>query len=100
MLNDRFGTSDDLKSLSRELHDRGMSVIPLCSVTTHSILVSRYLMVDIVVNDVMATSTNPDLSTYMFKNEVRITQHNQAPHPHLHFCIVAIPPLLCHGHVK
>ncbi|KAG6379070.1 alpha-amylase [Boletus reticuloceps] len=51
-LNDRFGTSDDLKSLSRELHNRGM-----------------YLMVDVVVNDVMATSTNPDLSTYMFKNE-------------------------------
>ncbi|KAF8136155.1 glycoside hydrolase superfamily [Boletus edulis] len=39
-------------SLSRELHNRGM-----------------YLMVDVVVNDVMATSTNPDLSTYMFKNE-------------------------------
>ncbi|KAF8558403.1 glycoside hydrolase family 13 protein [Imleria badia] len=52
ILNDRFGTDDDLKSLSRELHDRGM-----------------YLMVDIVVNDVMATSINPDLSTYMFKNE-------------------------------
>jgi hypothetical protein len=29
MLNDRFGTSDDLKSLSRELHNRGMSVISL-----------------------------------------------------------------------
>ncbi|KAH0830442.1 glycoside hydrolase family 13 protein [Lanmaoa asiatica] len=51
-LNDRFGTSDDLKSLSRELHNRGM-----------------YIMVDIVTNDVMATSTNPDLSTYMFKDE-------------------------------
>ncbi|KAI9569521.1 glycoside hydrolase family 13 protein [Boletus coccyginus] len=52
VLNDRFGTPDDLKSLSRELHNRGM-----------------YLMVDIVVNDVMATSINPDLSTYMFKDE-------------------------------
>lgn len=50
-LNDRFGTSDDLKALSDELHRRGM-----------------YLMVDVVVNDVMATSTHPDLSTYMFKN--------------------------------
>ncbi|KAN0075281.1 glycoside hydrolase family 13 protein [Tylopilus felleus] len=52
-LNDRFGTSDDLKSLSRELHNRGM-----------------YLMVDVVVNDVMATSMNlTDLSTYMFKKQ-------------------------------
>jgi hypothetical protein len=37
---------------------------------------SRYLMVDVVVNDVMATSTNPGLSTYMFENEVR-SIHNQ-----------------------
>ncbi|THH04818.1 hypothetical protein EW145_g5247, partial [Phellinidium pouzarii] len=51
-LNDRFGTSDDLKALSDELHRRGM-----------------YLMVDVVVNDVMALSTNPDLSTYLFKEE-------------------------------
>ncbi|KAH7927724.1 glycoside hydrolase family 13 protein [Leucogyrophana mollusca] len=51
-LNHRFGTSDDLKALSDELHRRGM-----------------YLMVDVVVNDVMSTSTNPDLSTYMFKDK-------------------------------
>ncbi|KAF9228592.1 alpha-amylase [Gyrodon lividus] len=51
-LNARFGTSDDLKALSDELHRRGM-----------------YLMVDVVVNDVMATSTSPDLSTYMFKDK-------------------------------
>ncbi|KIJ17255.1 alpha-amylase [Paxillus involutus ATCC 200175] len=51
-LNARFGTDDDLKALSHELHTRGM-----------------YLMVDVVVNDVMATSTTPDLSTYMFKDE-------------------------------
>ncbi|KAG2048742.1 glycoside hydrolase family 13 protein [Suillus hirtellus] len=51
-LNSRFGTSDDLKGLSEELHRRGM-----------------YLMVDIVVNDVMATSITPDLSTYMFKEQ-------------------------------
>lgn len=51
-LNNHFGTSDDLKALSDELHRRGM-----------------YLMIDVVVNDVMATSTNlTDLSTYMFKN--------------------------------
>ncbi|KIJ69594.1 glycoside hydrolase family 13 protein [Hydnomerulius pinastri MD-312] len=51
-LNARFGTSDDLKALSDELHRRGM-----------------YLMVDVVVNDVMATSTTPDLSTYMFQDQ-------------------------------
>ncbi|KAI5124072.1 hypothetical protein M0805_003899 [Coniferiporia weirii] len=51
-LNDKFGTSDDLKALSNELHSRDM-----------------YLMVDVVVNDVMALSTTPDLSTYLFKNE-------------------------------
>ncbi|OSD02788.1 glycoside hydrolase family 13 protein [Trametes coccinea BRFM310] len=51
-LNDRFGTADDLKALSDELHSRGM-----------------YLMVDVVVNNVMALSTKPDLSTYMFKQE-------------------------------
>jgi hypothetical protein len=29
-------------------------------------------MVDIVVNDVMATSLTPDLSPYMFKEQVRL----------------------------
>jgi len=28
-------------------------------------------MIDIVVNNVMATSTNPDYSKYMFKDKVR-----------------------------
>jgi alpha-amylase len=51
-LNNRFGTADDLKALSAELHRRGM-----------------YLMVDVVVNDVMATSTTPDLSKYMFTEQ-------------------------------
>ncbi|PFH49092.1 glycoside hydrolase family 13 protein [Amanita thiersii Skay4041] len=50
-LNTRFGSSDDLKALSAELHRRNM-----------------YLMVDVVVNNVMATSTSPDYSTYMFKD--------------------------------
>ncbi|CCM03833.1 uncharacterized protein FIBRA_05982 [Fibroporia radiculosa] len=51
-LNDRFGTADDLKALSDELHKRGM-----------------YLMVDVVVNNVMSTSITPDLSTFMFKQK-------------------------------
>ncbi|TFY81305.1 hypothetical protein EWM64_g2707 [Hericium alpestre] len=51
-LNARFGTADDLKELSAEVHRRGM-----------------YLMVDIVANNVMATSTTPDLSTFMFKEQ-------------------------------
>ena len=33
-------------------------------------MLSRYLMVDIVVNNVMATSTSPDYSPYMFKYSV------------------------------
>ncbi|THG98907.1 hypothetical protein EW026_g3356 [Hermanssonia centrifuga] len=51
-LNDRFGTADDLKALSDEVHRRGM-----------------YLMVDVVVNNVMSTSLTPDLSTFMFKEQ-------------------------------
>lgn len=31
----------------------------------------RYLMVDVVVNNVMATSFTPDWSKYMFKDAVR-----------------------------
>jgi len=50
-LNNRFGTSDDLKSLIAELHRRNM-----------------YIMVDVVVNNVMATSTTPDFSNYFFKD--------------------------------
>lgn len=50
-LNDRFGTADDLKALIKELHRRDM-----------------YIMVDVVVNNVMATSTNPDYSKYFFKD--------------------------------
>ncbi|KAF8964120.1 glycoside hydrolase superfamily [Flammula alnicola] len=50
-LNSRFGTADDLKALSAELHRRNM-----------------YLMVDVVVNNVMATSITPDYSKYFFKD--------------------------------
>nr|BAW15173.1 alpha-amylase [Pholiota microspora] len=50
-LNDRFGTADDLKALSAEVHRRNM-----------------YLMVDVVVNNVMATTTTPDYSNYFFKD--------------------------------
>ncbi|KAI0057115.1 alpha-amylase [Artomyces pyxidatus] len=49
-INSHFGTSDDLKALSAELHRRNM-----------------YLMVDIVANNVMSTSITPDFSSYMFK---------------------------------
>ncbi|KAF8589927.1 glycoside hydrolase family 13 protein [Ramaria rubella] len=50
-LNPHFGTPDDLKALSAELHRRDM-----------------YLMVDLVLNNVMATSTTPDYSDYFFKD--------------------------------
>jgi len=70
-LNSRFGTSDDLKALSAELHKRGMFVLfSLLSIMFHMlilILMKRYLMVDVVVNDVMSTSITPDLSGYLFK---------------------------------
>ncbi|KAF8674201.1 HOOK protein [Rhizoctonia solani] len=50
-LNAHFGTADDLKALSAELHARGM-----------------YLMVDMVVNNVVAAgTTEPDLSSFFFK---------------------------------
>ncbi|KAJ7184194.1 alpha-amylase [Mycena filopes] len=50
-LNEHFGTADDLKALSAELHRRDM-----------------YLMVDVVANNVMATSLKPDWSTYYFSD--------------------------------
>ncbi|KAH6918774.1 alpha-amylase [Coprinopsis sp. MPI-PUGE-AT-0042] len=50
-LNSKFGTSDDLHALVDGLHRRGM-----------------YIMVDVVVNHVMATSTTPDYSNYFFKD--------------------------------
>jgi glycosidase len=49
-LNPHFGTADDLKGLSAELHRRDM-----------------YLMVDLVLNNVMATSLTPNYSDYFFK---------------------------------
>ena len=53
-LNEHFGTASDLNNLATALHDRGM-----------------YLMVDIVVNHVMVTSTtNPDYSNCFFKDAV------------------------------
>lgn len=52
-LNPRFGTSDDLKALSAELHKRNM-----------------YLMVDVVVNNVMSTSLKPNWNDYFFKDPV------------------------------
>ncbi|EPQ58540.1 alpha-amylase [Gloeophyllum trabeum ATCC 11539] len=51
-LNEKFGTADDLKALSDEVHRRGM-----------------YLMVDVVVNNVMALSNTPDLSKFLFKEQ-------------------------------
>ncbi|KJA27291.1 glycoside hydrolase family 13 protein [Hypholoma sublateritium FD-334 SS-4] len=50
-LNSHFGTSDDLKALSAEVHRRNM-----------------FLMVDIVANNVMSTSTDPGYSSYFFKD--------------------------------
>lgn len=62
-LNSRFGTADDLKKLSDEVHRRGM-----------------LLMVDIVVNHVAVTTTTPsDYSPYYFKDQVRISSKSSVP---------------------
>lgn len=49
-LNSHFGSADNLKALSAEIHRRGM-----------------FLMVDLVLNNVMATTITPDYSQYFFK---------------------------------
>jgi len=69
-MNSRFGSPDDLKALSAELHRRGMFVTDVHDAYLLSPYFNRYLMVDIVANNVMATSITPDLSTYMFKKPV------------------------------
>jgi alpha-amylase len=46
-LNSHFGTADDLKALSKALHDRGM-----------------YFMVDVVVNHMAATSNPPSYGSF------------------------------------
>ncbi|KAJ7632245.1 glycoside hydrolase family 13 protein [Roridomyces roridus] len=51
-LNEHFGTANELMALTAEVHRRDM-----------------YIMVDIVINNVMATSLTPDLSSYMFKDQ-------------------------------
>ncbi|KAJ7756824.1 alpha-amylase [Mycena maculata] len=56
-LNEHFGTADDLKALSAELH--------LSLTQEKKELIEQ---VDIVVNNVMATSLTPDYSSYMFKS--------------------------------
>jgi len=76
-LNSRFGTADDLKALSAELHRRGMSVTNAYDASLFSPYFFRYLMVDTVVNNVMATSVTPDYSTYMLKEPVTLV----APYP-------------------
>jgi glycosidase len=59
-LNDHFGTAQDLKDLSDEVHRRGM-----------------LFMVDVVVNHVASLTTTPtDYSPYYFKNAVRDYCHS------------------------
>lgn len=53
LLNDKFGTADDLKSLVSALHARDM-----------------YIMIDVVVNNIAATTSSftPDYSSYLFSS--------------------------------
>jgi hypothetical protein len=53
-------------------------------------------MVDVVVNNVMATSTTPDLSNYLFKNQVSSTAYLEMPLMNLWYNTVAIPSVLPH----
>jgi hypothetical protein len=52
----------------------GCMLLFLSSSYHHPVLkVIRYIMVDVAVNHVMATSTTPDYSDYFFKDAVRET---------------------------
>ncbi|KIO25152.1 glycoside hydrolase family 13 protein [Tulasnella calospora MUT 4182] len=62
-LNDRFGTADDLRQLSDELHRRGM-----------------YLMVDVVVNNVASATIPPNYSQYLFKDPSYYHPYCQVDH--------------------
>ena len=59
-LNEHFGTSDDLKALSEELHKRGM-----------------FLMVDVVVNHLGAPHDPPDYSIYPAPFNVSASFHRE-----------------------
>ena len=97
MLNDRFGTSDDLKSLSRELHNRGMSVISLCFGTTHCMVMFKVPHGRRSRQRRHGHLDQPRL-VYLHVQE-RGQKHTQSSsmRPHLQVCIVAIPSLLSHG---
>jgi len=70
-LNSHFGTPDDLKALSAELHKRDMyERFHFVRIFPSDPSVVRYLMVDVVVNNVMSTSLQPDYSKYFFKDPV------------------------------
>lgn len=52
-------------------------------------------MVDVVVNNVMATSLQPDYSKYMFKDAVRIRYYTVC-FARLIYCLAGpLPSLLC-----
>ena len=54
-------------------------------------------MVDVVVNNVMATSTNPDYSKFMFKDKVRDSWPQCPPFSHVNPCpAVQVSPILSH----
>lgn len=69
-LNNRFGTADDLKALIQELHRREMWAGDLPRTSARLMHSRRYIMVDIVVNNVMSTSLKPDYSHYFSKDSV------------------------------
>jgi alpha-amylase len=70
-LNDKFGTAEDLKALTAEVHKRGMFImVDVVANNVSGRMHNRYLMKLTRALQVMATSTEPDYSKYMFKDAV------------------------------
>ena len=97
MLNDKFGTSDDLKSLSRELHNRGMSVIPLCFGAAHCMVVFKVPHGRRSRQRRHGYLDQPRLVYLHVQGRGQKHAQTSSMRPHLHVCIVAIPSLLSHG---
>lgn len=97
MLNDRFGTSDDLKSLSRELHNRGMSVTSLCFGTAHCMVMFKVPHGRHRRQRRHGYLDQPRLVYLHVQGRGQKHTRSSSTHPHLHVCIVTIPSILSYG---
>ena len=80
-LNPRFGTSDDLMTLSKAVHDRGMSVYPASTILQLT-SAHRYLMIDVVINNIPALSVNTSLSSTALQADLSAWTDPNYFHPH------------------